>query len=1226
LSVSQQALWISWELDPGQTRYLIPYAFRVTGTLEVPTLRLAARELGARYPWLRARVTQTLDGPELTWSQAPPIPVLERRIDGDLDEAVLRAGQRPFDLRSGPLARIEVLLGEGRTVLLVCVHHIVFDGGSLPTLLAQLRRVYQGEELESSPGADLLTAFARRQAALAEGPDGEQHRAFWRRYLAESKRSARARLPAGPDAGSRTLMSRWLGPETNQKIAQRAGELSATKFDFFFAGFFLLMRRYLGEEELSIAIPFHGRVGQDMRSAVGFFSNVLPISQRIDHGWTYGDMIQAVHKNVRSTLPYGELPMATINSEVVKGDAVPPVLFQYWNASLRTDVDVRALPLGGTDCTLELLSIFDQADSDLTVMVREDSAGTSLVWKDPDGVLGPALIAAMADDYESLLRDMASDPRSAIGDGAAGARLDLPRTRSARPGATGLGDADIGALPASRLLQMARAEGCRVDDVLLAALATLLSWYTGQDAFAVGVATGAMHATAVLHTHQDQDFRDLLRAIAWEGDQARPDGDGVRGRHDVLFRCAAPGSREPLPGDFDLCLDTEVHDTTIRARLLFDERCFEPWQAHAMAGDFARLLSSALDRPDTAIGEFEPLSEEERRRQIVEWNDTDAGYPAAVLPALVLSQARLSPDATALVDGPQRRSYGDMTKRATQMARAMVAAGIRPGELVALLLPRSLIQVEAILAILLAGGAYLALDPGTPAERARFILSDAGVLWAITDQAGGRTAAGLVGESVRLLDIESLLAGRDDVDLPDVKPEQPAYCIYTSGTTGRPKGVVVSHKNLVQLIRNDASPFDFGADDVWTLFHPFSFDVSAWETFGCLSSGGRLVVVSEAEARDSQRFWRLVRRERTTVLNLTPSAFSHLQLVAEAEPGSLDHLRYVIFAGEKLSPQTLGRWMREHPNTHLVNMYGITETAVLSTVRFVTQDDVSANRSNIGLPLPTTTIHLVDPRNRGRLLPVGAVGEILVGGVGVTGGYLGRDDLTRERFIADPFGSGIVFCSGDLARRNPDGTVEYIGRRDDQVKVRGYRIEPAEIESCLRAQDGVADAVVQLDEAGGDRLVAFVRPDSAEQRPSAAQLRKGLSELLPEYMIPTEFLLASEFPLTANGKLDRRRLRDSAGPMTQADGPPPRTATAQALATIWTELLGEAEISGNSSFFEHGGNSLRVGKLVNQVERQLKTRLQLRAVFDHPRLQELADYIDEQLAAGQPSHRNNAHE
>jgi len=1258
LSVSQEALWISWQLEPDQARYLIPYPLRVRGTLEIARLCRAVDELGRRHPVLRGRIVETPAGPELTWAHAPPILVVEQTVGEPLEAVVPQARRGLFDLHTGPLARVEVLRGSDQMVVLIWVHHIVFDGGSLPRLLADLRRAYNGESLGIPSDATMLAEFARRQRAIAQGPAGAECRDFWTDYLRDTPRIME--LPAGIDAGQPSILPFDLDRDLTRKVGERASEIGATRFGFFFAAFLILLRRYVDQDELVVAIPFHGRVDRSLRNVVGFFSNTLPCRQKIASSDAYIDVIHAVHGNVRTMVAHGELPMTIIRSEIMRSRAGGkandlPVLFQYWDADLRTDLDVRAVELEGDEgsCVLETLTIADLAEYAFTVMVRNDSAGTTTVWKDPGGAIGPNLISSMNGEYAALLNDMIENPRNEVGGpgtlipetgavpaGVSGSgigvpegdvdedegQLWLPRLRPHSPDDRQLDSVDIAGLPAEALHRFAMTECTGAAEVLIAALAVLLSWYTGQDSIGIGIARapltggGTPSAGVSLRITAGTRFRDLLHSAeaALRNPPIRTAG------YDVVFEYAETRDdateQQDAPGDCDLFLRLQLSGERLLARLFFGAQCLDRWQIRAMGAHFVVLLERVMANPAADVSELEPLSADERRDHVFGWNDTETGYPHVALPTLLREQARTRAEATALVRGRERRTYRQLIARTEEIARSLVVRGVRQGELVALLMPRGIGQIEAMFGVLFAGAAYLPIDPSTPKDRLSFVLEDAGVRWIIAAEPGDNSR--LAGLPVQVLDDRDLVA--DGGDLPLIVPEQPAYCIYTSGSTGRPKGVMVTHENVVRLIHNDSMPFALGPDDVWTMFHPYSFDVSVWEVFGCLSHGGRLVLVDETEARDSQRFWRKLQEERVTVLCQTPSAFAQLRRIAEAEPAPVDHLRYVLLAGEALHPRSVGRWMDEHSHVRIVNMYGPTETTVYATYRFIGPADVAANCSNIGVPLPTTTLYVVDPRLSSRLVPAGVTGELLIGGLGVANGYLNRPELTAERFPPNPFGGGAVFRSGDMVRRLADGSVEFLGRKDSQIKLRGYRIELGEIESCLRENVRVADAVVQPDGVDKDRLMAFVLPAIQDRPPSAADLRGQLRRMLPDYMIPAAFSVVDELPLTRNGKLDRAALADLAVLLPEADGLLPETATARSLAQIWAGMLNRPDIYADSSFLDMGGHSLQVGRLVSQVEERFDVRLQLRTVFDHPRLQELADLIDERLggsdqATGSPT-------
>ena len=537
---------------------------------------------------------------------------------------------------------------------------------------------------------------------------------------------------------------------------------------------------------------------------------------------------------------------------------------------------------------------------------------------------------------------------------------------------------------------------------------------------------------------------------------------------------------------FDLELyAVEMPSGPLSIAFLYSTDLFDPPTILRLAGGFEVLLHGLLADPSRRISELPLLRAGEFHQLISEWNP-GSGTTAAdrlCLHHRFEAQVDRAPGSPALSAGTERLTYGELDRRANQLAHHLQASGVKPGDRIALVLERSAEMVVAILAVLKAGGAYVPLDPAYPAERLAFTLADSEASLVLTsgELAGQSSDPGL---PMILLDVD-----RDEIErcgghrlVTLVDPELPAYVIYTSGSTGKPKGVVVSHANVDRLFTATEPWFGFGAEDVWTLFHSYAFDFSVWELWGALLYGGRLVVLSFLESRSPEDFYRLLRHERITVLNQTPSAFRQLLWAEEAVLGGVAPdlaLRWVIFGGEALEPASLGPWFARHGDElpRLVNMYGITETTVHVTYRRVRSADLGGG-SRIGQPLPDLAVHLLDAYLQP--VPVGIAGEIHVGGAGLAQAYLGRPELTAERFVPNPFADHVgdrLYRSGDLARRLPDGDLEYLGRIDHQVKLRGFRIELGEIESALARQREVREAVVVLrQEAEGDRLVAYVVP------------------------------------------------------------------------------------------------------------------------------------------------------
>ncbi|RTQ35418.1 amino acid adenylation domain-containing protein [Variovorax gossypii] len=646
--------------------------------------------------------------------------------------------------------------------------------------------------------------------------------------------------------------------------------------------------------------------------------------------------------------------------------------------------------------------------------------------------------------------------------------------------------------------------------------------------------------------------------------------------------------------------------------------------AQEMAAHLRRLqvlARAATDAPDTPVGELPLMDEAERELVAHGFNRPvlDTGAPS-LIHTLFERQAQRDPDAIAVQFEDERLSYGELDRRANQLAHHLRELGVGPDALVAICMERGPGIVVAILATLKAGGAYVPLDPAHPDERLAHVLCDSAPVALIGNGASlDHLTVSASCRQVRLdLPWEETPWANAPTGNPWVEglaPSHLAYVIYTSGSTGLPKGVMVEHAQVGRLFAATRGWFDFGRDDVWTLFHSFAFDFSVWELWGALLHGGRLVIVPHAVSRAPKEFHRLVCEQGVTVLNQTPSAFRQFaaafQSAAKEPPAHA--LRHVILGGEVLETATLVPWYAQQSNlgTRLVNMYGITETTVHVTCRVLGPDDAGrAGSSLIGKRIPDLSLYVLDPR--GHPLPVGCAGEIHVGGAGVARGYLRRPELDAQRFVPDPF-SGVpgarMYRSGDMGRLLADGSLEYLGRNDQQIKIRGFRIEPGEVEARLMRLEGVADAavVVREDQPGDPRLVAYLVFADAGTAFDPSAARTALGRSLPDYMIPAAFVPLDALPLTPNGKLDRKALPvpELHAWRRQRDHEPPQGAAEQALARLWAEVLGIEQVGRGDNFFELGGHSILAVRLVERMQRE-GLEVDIRQLFTEPTLGSLA--------------------
>lgn len=572
------------------------------------------------------------------------------------------------------------------------------------------------------------------------------------------------------------------------------------------------------------------------------------------------------------------------------------------------------------------------------------------------------------------------------------------------------------------------------------------------------------------------------------------------------------------------------------------------------------------------------------------------------------------PDRIALTYGQEVITYDALNRRANLIAHSLVAAGVQPDTFIGICVDREPDLVAGILGILKSGAAYVPIDLSYPADRLAFMLKDANAPVLVSQTHLADALPGYEGLTI-FLDQENSLTGFPETN-PGLAgtPDQLAHVIYTSGSTGMPKGCAVTHHSVIKLLQALEPKFEMNASDVWTLFHSTAFDFSVWELWGSLLYGARLVVVPYCISRSPADFYTLIAAEQVTMLNQTPSAFRQLiQAEDQAPAPAALALRHIMLGGEAIDVRTLLPWFQRHGRTPRVhNMYGPTETTVFATTGEIDWDHPDAP-CNIGTPLPGTTITFHD-ENR-QIVPPGTPGEIIISGPGVARGYLHRDDLNAARFLLDPTSSdpnARSYTSGDLGRLLPDGSIEYMGRIDQQVKLHGFRIELGEIESRLLTWPGIREAAVLMreDTPGAQRLVAYlISPASV---PNLEALRAHLRIHLPHYMVPAAFVVMERFPITTNGKLDRRALpvpaksRDAA---TSAEFIAPRTSVQIIIASVWAEILGLDLVGANDHFFDLGGSSVLMVRVGPALRQKLNLPIKVTDLFTHPTVASLAAHL-----------------
>ncbi|WP_454382548.1 amino acid adenylation domain-containing protein [Streptococcus sp. Marseille-Q7156] len=659
--------------------------------------------------------------------------------------------------------------------------------------------------------------------------------------------------------------------------------------------------------------------------------------------------------------------------------------------------------------------------------------------------------------------------------------------------------------------------------------------------------------------------------------------------------------------EYDMALRVMPRGNTYDLQILWHGDCVSEGQPMSILQHWLLIIDTLAESGDVFVNEI-PLSTLSERKNIISTisETEDVIWPVEETVASLFKKAVVRwPERRAVVFGSRTIDYQTLDYESDVLAAKLIDSGIGTGDFVALFCERSIEMIVGIYAVLKTGAAYVPINTIYPQERVDYILNDCkpkAILYYGCEAPEGSSSLTIeieLGNHEDFLKVEDVVLQRTH----EVQPQDVLYVIYTSGTTGNPKGVLVQNKNLVRLLFNSDFVFDFTEKDVWTMFHAYGFDFSVWEMYGAGLRGGCLVIVPEETAQNSIDFVELIAKEKVTVLNQVPSAFYNLMSVDV--PEKTGSIRYLIFGGEALRPEKLRGWHETHPDTSIINMYGITETTVHVTYQGIGDEEISNSDDAIGVAIPTTQIYL---ERDGRLCGTGIPGEICVAGSGVAKGYLNRQELTEMRFIDNPYGSGKMYYSGDLAKWDDEGRLYYLGRIDQQVQIRGFRVELGDVEHAMIQIGGIKECVV-IDNESEDGNIYLAAYYTSTEELKSADIRNQLKEMVPGYMIPTVFIRIEQLPTTVNGKLDKKKLREITMVSDVSDeNKVPENEKEIILANAYSNILGidMERIGQEADFFSLGGDSIKALRVVTEV-RNFGYELKIRDILSGNILSELAE-------------------
>ncbi|MDV7356861.1 amino acid adenylation domain-containing protein [Rhodococcus oxybenzonivorans] len=1251
LSAAQYEAWLAQQLAPDVPLCIAQYV-ELHGTLDVDLLMsatvAAADEFGS--PFLRLIEVEGRPFQLVDPSTDRSIGLVDFRGEVDPEDAARRWMRAdcatPIDLTHDRLVESSILrVGDEHYLWYSKIHHVALDGYGAMTMLNRIAVRYSAATANLEPPPNeavdpryLLDVDEQYRSSSRFAAD----RQFWAERIAGLGPAPSLARRAAPAVVDSTDIAGPL-PEAAERALRETGQYGTAKI---IAGFACYLARMTGRRNVLVTIPVSARTTAVLRRSGGMVAGIVPLPVEIRPEDTVGELVERVRLDLLGALRHQRFGLGDIRREAGAGAADtlsgPMVNVMLFHQELRLGSLVGEYHIVTSGPVDDLLVDVYQSGVPVKTFVHflanpnrydaeEVGAHHRRFVELLDEFLRADADAAISTVHEDTARlDFWT---RTLADAPPLIELPADRPRPPRPsGRSAAVEVAIGAALQHRLTMFAAEYRTDVFTVVHAALALLLSRVARTADVVVGTAVDAEVLVSRTRLRGSEPFTEVVervrdaareaaahRGVSWE--QIVDALDPPRSRaHAPLFQVLLDyGDRGRDLGDLDLVVTVD-HE---QVRFTYAADLFDDGTVSGFGHRLLRVAETALDDPSVPVGDIDLLAPAEHTL-LLEWSTRPTSPPRRTLTELFAVRAAGTPDATAVVAGGERLSYGRLDARSNRLARQLLSRGVGPQSLVAVAAPRSAALVVALVAVVKAGAAYLPIDVDHPGERSALVLDDARPVCLLATQ---DTAAALAPSNIPVFLLDSEEGELDavselpvtDAERAPINPDSLAYVVYTSGSTGRPKGVAVTHGNVVALFASAEQLFRFDDTDVWTMFHSPAFDFSVWELWGALLHGATLVVADFDATRSPAQFLEVLRRERVTVLSQTPTAFAQL---IEAEATNEDAeplpLRYVVLGGEALDLGQLARWYSRHDDNApvLVNMYGITETTVhVSHLALDPEFAAAAWTSVIGRAIPGFRVSVLDPRLHP--VPVGVAGELYVSGPQVARGYLGRAGLTASRFVADTSGSR-MYRTGDVVRWRRDGHLEYLGRDDQQVEIRGFRVELGEVESVLGRCDGVAQAVVTLhrNEVTGPALAAYVVPGPGALIDPGA-VREAAESALPSYMVPGSVTVLAQLPLTVNGKVDRAAL-PSPVVQARADFVAPGSAVEEALAAVFAELLNVPSVGVDDDFFGLGGNSLIAARAAARIQTELGAGVGVRDLFEAPTIRLLATRVGEAATTTRP--------